>query len=137
MTWLSASASVVPWLLAPAVVVLLVAALLAFHEIVQRRVSWSGADHPRAAVPGTGRRASSDVLEEYLLDLDQAPARSWRHRRGEGVVANRASTALLWEHIAEREPAMLPVRARRRLPAPAAGPPPRDARPTRLIPLSA
>jgi hypothetical protein len=108
--------------LAPCIGALVIGGLLAFHEL-----------RARAALrPGAGKRARTDLLEEFLDESAPAVVRPQRRRSPRRALARRASPALLIEHLEERQPK--PVARPWRLPQPTGR---RQARPTRLVPLTA
>jgi hypothetical protein len=123
MAWVLVGGAVL--CLAPCVGAVVVSGLLAFHEW-RARTNQVG---PRRA----GRRASTDLFDEYLVEEGKAerlPRRGSRPR-GALVMAQRADPTLLYECLEERRPRA--VRRARRTAGIVAG---RAGRPTRLVPLT-
>jgi len=98
-----------------------VAGLLAYHELRGRTNRLGQA----------GRRASTDLLHEFLVENDVTQVETSRPRHGGPSVVRRAAPALLFEHIDERRPQAVRATVRRRVTYPARAP-----RPTRLVPLT-
>lgn len=115
MGWVAFGGAVL--IMGPIVGVVAVAAFFLFHEMggPQRRAS-------RLAAPCIARRASTELLEEYLVD-SRLYRRGVRQLRGAAVV-RRADTATLRQYLKERHMPLAPrTRAVYRAP--------------RLVPLSA
>jgi hypothetical protein len=123
MAWVFVGGAVL--CLAPCVGAVVVSGLLAFHELRAR----TSQGRPRQI----GRRASTGLFDEYLLEegtAERQPRRGGRPRRVLAM-AQRADPTLLYEYLEERRPRA--VRRARRTAGAVAG---RAGRPTRLVPLT-
>lgn len=122
MAWLAVGGVVL--CLAPCAGAIIVAGMLAFHELRGRT--------SRLALRQTGRRASTDVFDEYLEAGIQEAAAPHLNPRDHYPLGRRARAGLLLNYLEERRPTVVAT-ARALTPIEH----PRVARPTRLLPLSA
>jgi len=119
MSWLVIGGSLL--CLAPAVGAFIVAGLLAFHELRSRASRVSSAK--------VGRRASTNLLQEFLAE--ETDVEAGKRRRRAHVPVRRKEPVLLYELLDERRPRLIPM------PRPHPAAVGRAPRPTRLVPMTA